>query len=336
MVSGSMNEAEIQNSDKTDEDYWVPVFAGFRDIILSCELEVRTMALKFLFDILEKKELAFSIALWETTSKEILFPIFHTLKESSITDKTAKGKEERAIWISSTLVQGFKRFVELFSKKFSQTRFMLADILEVLQLSILHESEVLQRIGTICLEQLVEQNSTMFLDSDWELIANTACDLFEETAPKFLFFRLEAPSNKEEMEKEYLKWNFLNGAPGPPPVKKEFQKQIPLCISHLMVVQLLQNILEINGNDSAFKRMPSDQLFRMIRCFEKSYLLAEVFNESTDLRKALYTLDYMKQMPNLLKQETASGLAYIWALFKYHKEIGPTFQDISIEARFIP
>lgn len=124
----------------------------------------------------------------------------------------------------------------------------------------------------------------------------------------------------------------------PAPEKKEFQKQIVKCVSHLMVIQTLQDLLSSGQNDEIFKIIPNKDLFRLIDCFQSSYDLARTFNESMELRQALFKMGYMKQLPNLLKQETLSANAYLTLLIKLFLDSSPGRVELRVQTqeRLIP
>ncbi|KAI8617834.1 hypothetical protein BC830DRAFT_1239777 [Chytriomyces sp. MP71] len=125
---------------------------------------------------------------------------------------------------------------------------------------------------------------------------------------------------------------FLDGVPllagRTKPDKSEFQGIILKCVLHLLVVQTLHEILTTSVSKSAasmatsgdderiYRAMSVKHLLVLAGCFERSYRFAEAFNKDTELRLALFKMGFMKQLPNLLKQEVASISAYISILFK--------------------
>lgn len=105
-----------------------------------------------------------------------------------------------------------------------------------------------------------------------------------------------------------------------------------------MVIQTLQDVIMTGPNDMIFKLIPNKELLRMVDAFQTSYELAHVFNETMELRQALYKLGYMKQLPNLLKQETMSVNAYLTTLIKIFSDSNPQRQELQepTQARLIP
>jgi brefeldin A-inhibited guanine nucleotide-exchange protein len=93
-----------------------------------------------------------------------------------------------------------------------------------------------------------------------------------------------------------------------------------------MVVQTLQDAL--STNDIVYTLIPNNQLIRLVDCFKSSYQLAHAFNECMELRTALFKLGYMKQLPNLLKQETLSVNAYLVFLIKLVSDPSPKRQEL--------
>jgi brefeldin A-inhibited guanine nucleotide-exchange protein len=125
----------------------------------------------------------------------------------------------------------------------------------------------------------------------------------------------------------------------PKPQKKDFQNIIVKCVLHLLVIQTLQEVLASGGpNDAVYNSLSSKHLFTLIDCLDRSYRFAKAFNEDMELRMALYKMGFMKQLPNLLKQETSSVSSYITVLIKMYsdpKEERVSMRD-GIEKRLIP
>jgi brefeldin A-inhibited guanine nucleotide-exchange protein len=312
----------------TDFEIWQPLLIGLKDITINCDLEIRNSALQLIFDILMDLNVSFSKKFWGTIVNDSIYPLFQIIKSSSGT----KRDESQMMWISTTLIQGFRKLLDLFCTRLNETRFMLPEILELLSISILDESEVLNRIGIVCIEQLVERNTLEFKEEEWNIIAASLCDLFTRTAPKFLFFELGI----EGMEEEYAKWTFLDGLPPPVPKNEEFNQQLPKCMTHLMIIETVHNLLKESASASTFDVLPYSQLIRIINCFKESFYLAEIFNMSIDLRKAIYAKGFMNQMPNLLRQETLCAVSYTSALFRLYKKGVKLYDNVPIENILIP
>lgn len=336
--SGTVNRAPGTTG---EEDicirFWMPILFGLYDVIMTCDLEIRTKALTYLFDTLHAHGSIFSTGFWEILSKGVLFPIFDDMKQPSASttmlNSKFANKEELSIWLSTTLIQALRRFLDLFTHFYDTIGFMTPNMLELLKVCLLHENEALSRIGSTCMQQLVEKNASKFDEKHWELVLNLYTGIFEETSPSFLFFNY---NNNDSTLVD--KFSFLNKPLGPPPDKKDFQKQISKCVIHLMVVQSLQDVLSSGSSDEVYKAIPSAQLLRAIDLFQSSYHLAHVFNESSDLRQALFKMGYMKQLPNLLKQETMSASAYLMFLMKIYSDTTEQRKEMRMKTqdRLIP
>jgi brefeldin A-inhibited guanine nucleotide-exchange protein len=68
-----------------------------------------------------------------------------------------------------------------------------------------------------------------------------------------------------------------------------------------------------------YEKIPSGELLRLMAVLKKSYHFAKRFNANRDLRSRLFREGFMKQPPNLLKQESGSASVYVSILFRmYH------------------
>lgn len=109
------------------------------------------------------------------------------------------------------------------------------------------------------------------------------------------------------------------------------------CVLHLLVIQTLHEVLIGTGNvDKVYHALTSKRLFKLIDCLEKSYRFAFKFNGDTELRTKLFKMGFMKQMPNLLKQETTSATNYISILLKMYADPERDDSNKEIIARLMP
>nr|KAJ3421655.1 guanine nucleotide exchange protein for ADP-robosylation factor [Polyrhizophydium stewartii] len=338
----------------SDEDasvkFWMPVLFGLQDVIMASELEVRTRALQYLFETLKLHGSTFSRDFWALLAKGVLFPIFDDLKHSgttSLANSKFASKEEMLVWLSTTLIQALRQLVELFGTHFESLRFMLDGMLEILTTCLTHENEALSRIGSTCLQQLVEHNAQRFEKQEWTKVVELFERLSQDTTPYFLFFDMaQIPGADSQAQQSPLidpasldpELAFLKAPLGPPPDKREFQRLIGKCVLHLLVMQTLDETLLAGQSDTVFRSLSAEHMFRLTDCFDHSFRFARAFNKYTSLRTAIYRMGYMKQMPNLLKQETQSVTAYIRCLAKVSLDRSPETSMLreKTEKRLIP
>ena len=100
--------------------------------------------------------------------------------------------------------------------------------------------------------------------------------------------------------------------------RKFFNKIITRCVLQLLMIETVN---ELFSNDAVYAQIPSSELLRLMALLKASYNFAKKFNNNKDLRMRLWREGFMKQPPNLLKQESGSAACYISILFRmYHDE----------------
>ena len=100
--------------------------------------------------------------------------------------------------------------------------------------------------------------------------------------------------------------------------RKFFNKIITQCVLQLLMIETVN---ELFSNESVYNRIPSGELLRLMALLKGSYHFAKRFNNDRDLRMRLWREGFMKQPPNLLKQESGSAACYIAILLRmYHDE----------------
>lgn len=100
--------------------------------------------------------------------------------------------------------------------------------------------------------------------------------------------------------------------------RKFFNQIITKCVLQLLTIETVN---ELFSNDAVYTQIPSPELLRLMSLLKKSFLFARKFNENKELRMRLWREGFMKQPPNLLKQESGSAATYVNILLRmYHDE----------------
>ncbi|KAK9467151.1 hypothetical protein V1512DRAFT_237847 [Lipomyces arxii] len=101
-----------------------------------------------------------------------------------------------------------------------------------------------------------------------------------------------------------------------PSKKREFNKIIVKCVLQLLMIE---TVSELFSNDDVYNNIPSQELLVIMRVLRKSFQFARTFNSNKELRIKLWKEGFMKQLPNLLKQESGAASTYIHILLRmYH------------------
>ncbi|KMU91152.1 transport protein sec71 [Coccidioides immitis H538.4] len=353
-----------------EEQFWYPVLIAFQDVLMTGDdLEVRSRALTYLFEILIRYGGDFPTEFWDVLWRQLLYPIFVVLQSKSEMSKVPN-HEELSVWLSTTMIQALRHMITLFTHYFDALEYMLDRFLGLLTLCICQENDTIARIGSNCLQQLILQNVQKFQATHWDKIVGAFVELFEKTTAYELFTAVipnpakSSESSKvaddsasvNEISNEQIAVGdetSINGDQRPATATEAEeakspqhsaqledhaspteQQQAPLAISASRrkffnriitncVLQLLmiETVNELFSNDAVYEQIPSDELLRLMALLKKSYQFAKKFNEAKDLRVALWKQGFMKQPPNLLKQESGSAATYVNILFRmYHDE----------------
>lgn len=171
-----------------EEGFWFPVLFAFHDILMTGEdLEVRSHALEYFFEALQRYGGGFGTDFWDILWRQQLEPIFMVLR-SRPELSTALNHEELSVWLSTTMIQALRNMISLFTHFFDALEYLLDRVLKLLALCICQESDTIARIGSNCLQQLVLKNVKKFSPDHWEQIVAAFCELFDRTTAKELFY----------------------------------------------------------------------------------------------------------------------------------------------------
>lgn len=178
------------------------------------------------------------------------------------------------------------------------------------------------RIGTSCLQQLLENNVRKLSPARWERVATTFVKLFKTTTPHQLFdesLRVEIDESSPDLQEtpsgiarlrftrlssaEYLAVESNGQAILPAPLspnseqrkagakislnerRKIFKQIIVKCVLQLLLIETTNELLR---NDEVYSTIPPEHLLRLMGVLDHSYQFARMFNEDKDLRTGLW------------------------------------------------
>ncbi|WVQ96796.1 hypothetical protein IAU59_003903 [Kwoniella sp. CBS 9459] len=314
--------------------YWLPVLHSFYEIIMTGEdLEVRRLALDCLFDTLKTHGQGFSVEFWNTVCQQVLFPIFAVLRAKS--DVRFKSAEDMSVWLSTTLISALRDLINLYTVYFEVLQRYLDGLLDILVACICQENDTLARIGTSCFQQLLEQNVKKLSPEKWMSIVSAFVQLFKTTTAFQLFdpvlhSEVEPTGNVDEADAPFQK--FVAPAPLepatdsstvlPPTIsyseqRRIFKQIIVKCVLQLLLIETTHELLQ---NDEVYNTIPAEHLLRFMGVLDDSWKFARKFNANKDLRMKLWKVGFMKQLPNLLKQESSSAATLINVLLRMYRD----------------
>ncbi|SAM84169.1 probable SEC7-component of non-clathrin vesicle coat [Ustilago bromivora] len=336
--------------------FWFPVLFAFHDIIMTGDdLEVRRVALDSLFSILKQYGRSFRPDFWDTVCQEILFPIFAVLRSRQDVTRFSS-HEDMSVWLSTTLIQALRNLVDLWTYYFEILERLLPGLLDLLCACICQENDTLARIGTSCLQGLLEKNVSKLTLEKWGLVVDTFLQLFRTTTAHQLFepaLRMdgasaESPANgvampnplspgpetqalpeagsEGEAEKQEVRQQPMSGSER----RRAFKQIIVKCVLQLLLIETTHELLQ---NEQVYRTMPAAQLLRLTGVLEDSYLFSKRFNADKDLRVALWKVGFMKQLPNLLKQESSSAATLVHILVRMHGDTRPEHVALQSQIR---
>jgi brefeldin A-inhibited guanine nucleotide-exchange protein len=102
--------------------------------------------------------------------------------------------------------------------------------------------------------------------------------------------------------------------------RRYFNQIITQCVLTLLMIETVNDLF---GNDDVYAQIPSQELLRLMAILKKSYHFARRFNGDRDLRTRLFKEGFMKQPPNLLKQESGAAATYVAILLRMYHDPNP-------------
>ncbi|KAK4046554.1 guanine nucleotide exchange protein for ADP-robosylation factor [Microbotryomycetes sp. JL201] len=342
-LSDEKRRTEVTATDDPMLKFWFPLLFAFYDVIMNGEdLEVRKRALDYLFETLKKHGDTFTPEFWDTVCKEVLFPIFAVLRSRSDVSRFST-HEDMSVWLSTTMIQALRNLVDLFTFYFDVLARLLDKLLDLLVECICQENDTLARIGTSCLQQLLENNVDKLSAERWERIVSTFTHLFKTTTAYQLFDEnllvtptagsnsLEQQQQQQQQQPSTSAGNGLVTPLSPAPAQGEqpkaalavpdrrrvFRQIIVKCVLQLLLIETTSELLQ---NEAVYTTIPPSQLLRLMASLDESYRFARKFNADKDLRMALWKVGFMRDLPNLLRQESTSAATLVNVLLRMYND----------------
>ncbi|CAO1636783.1 unnamed protein product [Sympodiomycopsis kandeliae] len=336
--------------------FWFPSLFAFYDVIMNGDdLEVRRVALDSLFEILKKYGASFRPDFWGTVCQEVIFPIFAVLRSRSDVSRFST-QEDMSVWLSTTMIQALRNLIGLWTYYFETLEDLLPKLLGLLCACICQENDTLARIGTSCLQQLLENNVRKLSEAQWTEVVDTFLQLFRTTTAHQLFdpaLRAEhvatSPVNetRPSVQGSSRQQDAINPlSPGPSSEeqarfpssgvdyehshtaaaaastlltgserRRAFKQIIVKCVLQLLLIETTHELL---AKPIVYDLIPPAELLRLTEVLESSYRFSKRFNADKELRIALWKVGFMKQLPNLLKQESSAAATLINVLVRMH------------------
>jgi brefeldin A-inhibited guanine nucleotide-exchange protein len=333
-VPGEIVTHKVGAQDDPMIKYWLPVLNSYFDIIMTGEdLEVRRVALDCLFETLKTHGSNFSSEFWNVVCEQTLFPIFGVLRAKQ--GHRFKTPEDMSVWLSTTLISALRDLINLYTFYFDTLQKYLDGLLDILVACICQENDTLARIGTSCLQQLLESNVTKLSPHNWEIIVTAFVQLFRTTTAYHLFdptLHLEVTAPADYVDEDAPFHRFVAPAPlepvsdNPPALgnsitygeqRRIFKQIIVKCVLQLLLIETTHELLQ---NDEVYNTIPAEHLLRFMGVLDDSWRFARKFNANKDLRMRLWKVGFMKQLPNLLKQESSSAATLIDVLLRMYRD----------------
>ncbi|TFK55672.1 hypothetical protein OE88DRAFT_1652091 [Heliocybe sulcata] len=331
--------------------FWFPVLFGFYDIIMNAEdLEVRRLALDSLFTTLKTYGSDYPAEFWDTVCQELLFPIFAVLKSTQDLSRW-NSQEDMSVWLQTTMIQALRDLIDLYTYHFDILERTLDGLLDLLCVCICQENDTLGRIGTSCLQQLIENNVKKMSPARWERIATTFVKLFRMTTPHQLFdesLRVDIDGSPSDFVETNGGQTMLPAPLSPSndqtkpgaqlslgDRRRIFKQIIVKCVLQLLLIETVNDLLR---NDLVYTTIPPEHLLKLMGVLDHSYQFARSFNEDKDIRMALWKVGFMKHLPNLLKQESSSASTLVHILLQMYFDPRPEHQAArpQIAERLLP
>lgn len=174
----------------------------------------------------------------------------------------------------------------------------------------------------------------------WERIVSTFVHLFKTTTAYQLFDEnLLVPEPEDAVQAPEIA-SAPNGFVAPTPLsptpavddevrerkpayadrRRIFRQIIVKCVLQLLLIETTHELLQ---NAGVYAKIPPGELLKLMEALTESYRFARKFNVDKDLRMALWKVGFMRDLPNLLRQESTSAATLVNVLLRMYGDVAP-------------
>ena len=176
---------------------WFLLLTGLSRLVNDSRAEVRHLSLTTLFAILNENGHVFAASTWRAIFHGVLLPIFddvvHTKEDLPDSQSPAaadlngstESVQEAALsqWVQTTCLEALSSLIQLFSRFYSTTHFLLPDLVRLLSGCMQQENEQLAKLGVDCLALLMKEGAAQWsVGSAW-IVLETIMDVVKRTLP---------------------------------------------------------------------------------------------------------------------------------------------------------
>jgi brefeldin A-inhibited guanine nucleotide-exchange protein len=99
--------------------------------------------------------------------------------------------------------------------------------------------------------------------------------------------------------------------------RRIFRQIIVKCVLQLLLIETTHELLQ---NEGVYTTIPPVELLKLMASLDDSYRFARKFNGDKDLRMALWKVGFMRDLPNLLRQESTSAATLVNVLLRMYND----------------
>ena len=178
---------------------WFLLLTGLSRLVNDGRAEVRHLSLTTLFAILNENGHVFASSTWRAIFHGVLLPIFDDIRMDShdgrnsaepadLSNTSTDTAQEDALnqWLQTTCLEALSSLIQLFTRFYSTTHFLLPELVRLLSSCMQQENEVLAKLGVEGFGVLMKEGANHWsVGSTW-IVLEAVMDIVKRTLPTAL------------------------------------------------------------------------------------------------------------------------------------------------------
>ena len=179
---------------------WFLLLTGLSRLVNDGRAEVRHLSLTTLFAILNENGHVFAASTWRAIFHGVLLPIFDDIRmdshdgrssadQAALNNTSSDAAQEEDVlnqWLQTTCLEALSSLIQLFTRFYPTTHFLLPELVRLLSGCIQQENEVLAKLGVECFGLLMKEGARHWsVGSTW-IVLEAVMDIIKRTLPTAL------------------------------------------------------------------------------------------------------------------------------------------------------
>eukprot|EP00658_Telonema_sp_P-2_P079612 TRINITY_DN7736_c0_g1_i1.p1 TRINITY_DN7736_c0_g1~~TRINITY_DN7736_c0_g1_i1.p1 ORF type:complete len:1266 (-),score=430.69 TRINITY_DN7736_c0_g1_i1:413-4183(-) len=296
---------------------WCTVLSSFGTIAWDPRASIGAQGIDSLFGLLTDYGGLWDIDMWQMVLKQVVFEMVDGAKG---TKDVAEEEKARLDWISKSCVSAVTRLIDVFDHLLDKLTPLWEDLVMYMYGLVAQPDLELALVGMKMLEAMVNSLGAKLSNEMWDILLKVVGLIFETSTPREFVDAavLSAAADQQlvdmtatpkgspddgecDLVLDSAIEERLADNPWKPPTAIQFEAMRLMCTVQLLLIKVTGKIYATHSQE-----LLSRHVLVLVECLEGACRFAHEFNMNRGARTKLWNPELIKDMPDLIAQETSA------------------------------